>query len=318
MVDLMKKMSIGNCIPLWLQPFLSVKNCTEFVKGLNEFVISLKTFLTSFVGIVNSAIADINSLDKEKFGLNLCDCKEKLESARNCATTCVTRVKNMLRYACLDQRKVDSIKASYRNGDYEFLNVYIGQIRKYLDQIQQSYNRFSDKLNIARESCRSVTEKCNTMKVEARNRSIVTGVVGSAIAGVSLISGTVASIVTGIFTFGITTAVTLAIAIPSTAVVTTGVAGTTAAIVINFESLEVKFNTIGLKMDSLNTEVSNLQSKMDKMKEMLAPMEDDIDNVHDATLNAEYDSFCCVFDILIDGIRNSQQEMFLVCLSNDD
>lgn len=297
----------------------NIKDLIAFLKCLNELFEMFNKIVLNIVTIVNSAIEKINSLSTDEVELRqqLEDCKQKLLTAKSDGEVYNGSIRKLLQFGRLDKNEAEKVKEEFRKGELKSLNEYIRQIVRYLDQSAPHYKAFLSNFEDAKSQCTSTLTKCERKKVEAKNRKVVARVIGggaaAAGAGAVVGGGVTASIVAGMFTFGIGTAVGLGITaiVASGAIAagvgTAGVAGVTSHLVARqYEKARTTFQEICEDLEKLNAEVNKLKRSMSDTKNSISAISDDTDNVNaNIADQVEYEQFCKVFDILLQGIREA-------------
>ena len=137
------------------------------------------------------------------------------------------RLKDFFFFGRKDKNEIEKVKEQSISSDNGPLKEYIEQLMTHFCRIEGSYVKFTKSCNEAEKSCAEGIKKCQKAMSKAKGKKIATRAVGGTVAAGA---GVAFSVVAGLFTFGVGTAVGLAI----TGAVTAGVgaAGATGAVAV--------------------------------------------------------------------------------------
>ena len=174
--------------------FSNEQRAQTFMECLNDLVETYNRFSCSVVVLVDSAVEQLNSLhinmnvDTYELLQKVQKSKQKLTNAQSKAKTFTASIKKLFQFADIDKNRAESMKSSFRNGEFSSLHQYVEQIRKYLQQSDRHYKKFLPALKEAENTCQSTAMACERRRNKARNRRAITRIVGGGVttAGLSI------------------------------------------------------------------------------------------------------------------------------------
>lgn len=151
-----------------------------------------------------------------------------------------------------DQSRMTRICEGIQRGDYQELRDFTDLLTRSLSAAEGYYQESVKAFHRAETSSLNGAEHCRTVAREARSKEITTKAVGGTVAAGAIVAGTAggvaASVVAGLFTFGIGTIVGLSLtavgSVAAGAAVGTGVSVATHVIASDFNELEEKFTCL--------------------------------------------------------------------------
>lgn len=307
--------------------FSSEQRAQTFMECLNDLVETYNGFSCNVVVLVDSAVEKLNSLrvdmhvDTYELMQQIQKSKQKLTNTQSKAKTFTAGIKKLFQFADVDKNRAESMKSSFRKGEFSSLHQYVEQIRKYLQQSHRHYKKFLPALKEAESMCQGTAVSCERRRNKARKRKVITRLIGGGVTtaglGVWIGGGITASILAGLFTCGAGTAIGLGItAIAAGSAITAGagtvgVASVTSHLVAcRFEKMHSTFRDICADFQKLNDQAFVLETCTSKIKETLKSLSDDTENMDsNISKGADYEQFCTVFDMMLKGIRKAQDKI---------
>ena len=160
--------------------------------------------------------------------------KERFAKVLRHVRALTRRLKDFFFFGRKNKNEIEKIKEQSISSDNRPLKEYIEQLMTHFSRIEGSYVKFTKSCNEAEKSCAEGIKKCRKAMSKSRGKKIATRAVGGTVAAGAVAAtagaGVAFSVVAGLFTFGVGTAVGLAI----TGAVTAGVgaAGATGAVAV--------------------------------------------------------------------------------------
>ena len=255
---------------------------------------------------VQKAIKKIKSLDikDSDFKEKLEECVIKLETVKLSADELTDTAGNFFTYADMDQSQADEIENFYKKGNYKGIKTHFDNLKGYLYDIQNINTEFKKKFEEAKLSCVKCTDTIDEQKSSAQS---TTQAVGSTALGASAV---VASVLAGVFTFGIGTVIGLGIT-SAAALGTSSVILTASVRAVHVDAKRV-FQEIANDFDNINFILSNVGSSIEEIMQQLKLIEKQVDmlkknNMFDekdeADATFESTQFIKAFDNILKGIR---------------
>ena len=165
-------------------------------------------------------------------------------------------------YYCMDE-DFDPIKTSFLNGDGKLLCGFVARMADYLRFICEAHQQFNESCDDVKRQCEEAGDNCAKFQAKQSTRKKATRIGGGIVTATTLVGGVGASVVAGVFTFGIGTVVGLAAT--AGVVAATGAAGTGSATITHltskhFKKSEEAFRRYGSNFASLKVYCSGVAS----------------------------------------------------------
>ena len=192
----------------------------------------------------------------------------------------LTEVKNSYEYLCytidaayeyLD--KVDDLfwKLSNKTGDVikdlengksnSIIQLYVS-VKTTINDCQVKYALFLERSREFVRSCDRAERECNRLQEEAETKKTVAKAVGGTGAAAVAVGGTVASVLVGVFTFGVGFAVGLPLTVAGTVAATGAATGATVLVAYHYGKAAESFREISRKFKSLQHDMSTVEDKI--------------------------------------------------------
>lgn len=297
------------------QPSDYVDQVTTFVQQAQVFTEEFSTLVQTVHKFGATCTELVHSTIRESIhdDIELKHCLQEfttlLISVQTHSQTLLDLVQKLLQFGNLNHTEIQSKKDSFRRGVYGPVTNYTEQLKKYLQLSRKTYKELKKAFVTVKKHHKKASMDCALKQVE--NKRIASRTVGG-VASIAT-SGVALSIVAGIFTLGIGTAVGLSLTAGVTAaagVAAGGAAiGTTVGVVgflsaSHFKKLQDVFQEMSSNFDALNKQLRVMGSSIEKLEEVLNIISCDVSNVEgNVTKRVELEQFYTVFDILLGGIR---------------
>ena len=207
----------------------------------------------------------------------------------------VTSVDNILQH-CSQQREMSVIITEVNEDDFDSLSEFLEKLGRLLSDSEEKYQLFEEDLKEFYKNANSSTAMCDRLSREADFKKRVTQAGGGTVAAGLLATGVgagvgavgvTASAIAGIFTFGIGTAVGLAIT-GATVAGATGAVGATTAVVTaitadHYDKLAQGFRRSARAVANIQTDASSLSDHINKLKgnvDEIGEMVDDLNEYY--------------------------------------
>jgi len=231
--------------------------------SINKAIISeakeFASIVAEQIGQIVDTIQNINDEVSRKVS-NVSYCKQDVKRAANSAYVFVDSVDDIYYYG----QKTDEIKriqSKLRNGNSVPLESYISEMEERFANVGRKYQQFIEHCQKAQNSARRTADECRELQNSANLKKNATRAVGgTATAGIA-VGGTIASIVAGVFTLGIGTA----IGIPLTVAATGVSAAATHFIAEEFADAERKFRSTSERFERLSSRAFSLHDAVNNL-----------------------------------------------------
>ena len=276
----------------------NINDVTEMLQSGSKLLRAAREFGAEAVTTVDQVLAVLEAYNVAEIELSY-EVKTSLHQivlVTEKAIDFLDKVTDMFWYGKNDQLLEDARKGVCASpSNPEPLRVLLSQLKRSLQQADESYSAFEATSNTARCNFTIKAKTCAVKVTKSRNRKITTKIVGGTTSGVAMGTGviavgtiatvgTVASIAVGIPTLGLGTLVGLLATAAGTAAFGTAVAGVGVAggvithlIAKNFEEIESSFRNLQRHFNSLLScahKVRELMAEIDsKMKEASTQMD---------------------------------------------
>lgn len=251
--------------------------------------------LVSFVKkYFDRILKDIEKLSEEEDDMQYKydDAKKKVKKVFDCASAYVDAINDIFHYTNKADKK--EIKQSIKKGDLKLLEELLRLLSHYIDRTVESFKNFKQASADAEKSCIELAKRCKKLaRDEGKNKTItkVAGGTGSAVligGGITaavVTAGVALSVVAGVFTFGIGTALGLGLTAAGVGggVAATGIGvGTAIAtheIAEYFGEKEMLFTDYADKFDNLYRSAVDVNNCCQEIKVALKPFLESFENV---------------------------------------
>ena len=268
---------------------------------------AILTVLREFVGTLRNELsnvcAGIENINGESYcrKIQIYDVKDSIKSVADSAEVFVDSVDDLY-YYCMTTN-FSEIKEDSAKGKMEPLLNFIVLMDKYLQQIGIKYQSFRTDCRTAMRECGAAAERCCRLQAEANTKKNVSRVIGGTATTATIVGGTIASVVAGVFTLGIGTAIGL----PITAAAATTVGTVTHLVAEDYAKMEDVFRSYSTKFSSLLSLAIDIKDKAAFAHREIQRFE----NSHRPLLYLHnyisYDSICAMLDKLYNlSSRNRQ------------
>lgn len=220
-----------------------------FTKAVGSEVVltSLKEFVETLKKELKGICADVENIKYESYckEIQIHDVKDSINSVANSALKFVDSVDDLF-YYCM-KTDFSEIKKNAAKNDMVPLQKFVALMDKYLQQIGVKYDLFCDDCKTAMKKCGAAAERCYKLQAKANTRKNASRAIGGTVTTAAIVGGTVASIVAGVFTFGIGTAIGL----PLTAAASVTAGAVTHVVAEDFAKMEDVFRRYSGKFSLL-------------------------------------------------------------------
>ncbi len=265
-----------------------VKAAKETVDNTTELVCSLETFSGKVVSAVDHGIAKIDAIKhcKIRHETKAKIACQDLATVAEKAFTYISSVDDLFWYG-RDETRMGEVKDALRRGDFAPLDDFIDQLQRCLTTAEGFYTEFNEANTKAVASAVIAAETCSHKATLARSKKRAARALGGTLATGAIVAGTAggvaASVVAGVFTFGVGTIVGLGItAVASTAAgaaVGTGAAVATCVIADDFDTTAREFRELSITFDSLVSAACDMRENALGVKGTLLIMAKSVDDV---------------------------------------
>ena len=265
----------------------------------NERVIDeLKNFAGTLKLELSNICADIERLNYEKYR-KVTQTQDVAQSIRSVANSAVLFVDSVddLYYYCRETN-FSEIKASAYNNDLNLLLKFVAFMDGFLISIGIKYESFRADCRTAIKECNAAADRCCRLQAEARTRRNATRVIGGVATTAITVGGTAASILAGVFTLGIGTAIGL----PLTAAASATAGAVTHVVEKEFAGAEGVFREYSHNFSSLTSLAIDINDRAAQVHREVVRF----DNSHRSLRYVDhhtYHSICTVLDRLYELAR---------------
>ena len=280
---------------------LPIIESTVVIEELKEFVDTLRTHL-------DNICADIQKITGERYckEIQIYDVKVSIKSVADSAVLFVDSVDNLF-YYCMET-DFSEIKKNAAENNMVPLQKFVALMDEYLKQIGTKYESFRSDCKTAKRECCAAAERCYKLRAEANTKKNASRVIGGTVTSATIVGGTVASIVAGVFTLGIGTAVGLpltAAASVTAGTVTHFVAKDYAKAENVFRRFSTKFNSLSLALE-IKDKAASVHREIERYENSYRPLQ----YMHDHI----YSSLCTTLDRLY-SLSSTNRQATAECLN---
>lgn len=299
----------------------SIPSFKESLQVLVEAIQCMSDHATDLADTLYAALLQIEDLEDDITELkkNLQECKVHLSSIHSRAHIFILKVEQYLRCGEVSDTEQHEIKQAIRRGQLESLNSYLDEFAKLFDQSESAHKYFDEVCKKCKPICKEGMEFCDLKRDEAKGRKWHKQVIGGTFAGATAAVGAGgvvgASVVAGLFTFGIGTPIVLGIsALVSGGAFLGGATTATVAgvythkIATKYSNMAEIFHKISIGFESVSNAASSIGSAMFKLKEVLVGLKYNANNVQDAFYHEDYD-LCKLFDMLLKSVNEARSKV---------
>ena len=265
----------------------------------NERVIDeLKSFAGTLKLELSNICADIERLNHEKYR-KVSEIQEVTQSIRSVANSAVLFVDSVddLYYYCM-KTNFSEIKASAYNKDLNPLLKFVALMDGFLKSIGIKYESFQADCRTAIKECNAAADRCCRLQAEARTRRDATRIIGGVATATTIVGGTAASIIAGVFTLGIGTAIGL----PLTAAASFTAGAATHVVSEEFAGSERVFRKYSHKFSSLTSLALDINDRAAQVHREVERFDNSQISLH-CLDHHTYHSICTVLDRLYELAR---------------
>ena len=275
----------------------------------NENVLAiLKDFVKALRKELSNICADIEKIKGESYcgEIQVYLVKDSIKSVAESAEAFVDSVDDFYYYC--KKTKFSEIKKSVAQGDMVPLKQFVALMGNYLKKIGTKYQSFCTDCTTAMRECGAAAERCCRLQAEANTKKNVSRVIGGTATTATIIGGTIASVVAGVFTLGIGTAIGLPIT-----VVASVTAGTVTHLVAeDYAKMEDVFRSYSTKFSSLLSLAIDIKSEADSACRKVERFENNY-SLLEYSNEYSYDSICDILDKLY-NLSSKNRETTEECL----
>lgn len=242
----------------------------KVLDGLVAELHSLVLKLESLTNTVYLTIEKVHSLESDESDLKrkVEECKLMLQNIQKYGGAFVDSVQTFLGSAKLNQEQEIYLKDAVKRGKTGSLKCYIDQTKSRLKQCQERHKELLEKYKEARIMYEKNVRKCETRKLEAKNKNITTKVICG---GCSI---TLIAIVAAIAAIGVGTSVIVA-----TGTIVFCIVVLAWLLITQYNKSEKTFKGLYNDMDELVTKMNNLRPNMVAIERRLTLISGDLDIV---------------------------------------
>ena len=288
----------------------SIKLAIPALKGLKEGYSFLKK-------IVRDDIEDLYDKN-EDLRRKARSLKSEFQQTNYRANVFVESVNNVFRY-CSQQCEMSAIITEVKEGDFDGLKDFLEKLGSLLSACEENYQLFEEDLKEFYKNANTAAAMCDRLSREADFKKRVTQAGGGTVAAGLLATGVgagvgaagvTASVIAGLFTFGIGTAVGLAVTGAAVAG-TTAAAGATAAVVTaktadHYDKLAQGFKRSAEAVAKIQTHASALSNHITTLKDNVDEIGEMADDLNEWYCNAsERASICGAIRLLYQTCASS-------------
>ena len=270
---------------------------------------------------IKSVVERINSLDKDevKLRLFLRQSKRKFSEIENSGNVFMDRARTFLTVANIDDAMATSIKESMENNDMTLLESYLRKLQLHYRQCEECFKDFQSKYQEAEEFCTESLQMSSDKECEAKHRKRLAQGVGGGVAigglaGGVVGGGVVISIVAGLFTCGIGTAVgviTTSVIAGGAVIAGAGMAGvagvTSHTLAKQFAKSQKTFKEIGKGLDALHEAMTDKEARLSQVNALLKPVKQDAEIFIQEVVSPQ--DLVRNFTNLLEKIKKTQQKI---------
>ena len=288
----------------------SVCALTKCVDAGSELLDATRKFATQTVSMVDDAIEKVDAIKHAKVAeaSKIRGIVDDLQTATKYASTFVKKIDDLYLH-CSREEDLVEMKEALMNSepDFGFLEDLVRQLERTLREAEEFLNEFTKVRDKASKDSSSAAEVCKHQAIRARSRRRATQAVGGTASAVVMATGigggVAASIVAGMFTFGIGTIVGLSITAAAATVGGLGIGGTAAAVTAwaanDYHKAEKGFTEIQITFDSMADIASSVKAAVDRVHGQFLHFESLVGDVKDHKENAKkIESICKALDRL--------------------
>lgn len=294
-------------------PLFNVANLLAAVgamKGIIEHGPLLVQHLADFIDLITSTIdkniAKLNALHDDSVdcgGWNKTVLRD-LERVADKAYVYAGNVDQLYRYGG-DKARNETIRKQLRCGDLTELNAYINQVQKCLVNCGVSYKATQEAIKELITHAEKGAGHCEKKAKEAKDKKNTTRVVGGAASSGALVAGVaggvVASVVAGVFTFGIGTIVGLSLTAAGTSAATHGIA-------LDFKKSETKFRNLQESFEQAQSRCLRIDNFINTLQPLVDLISTAVDNVTPIHTYQNTSALVTAFDCICEAYGDLNDE----------
>ena len=272
---------------------------TACVEAGGEFLEAIETLSQKMTRCVDNAIAKVDEIQhsKVKQASRVRPCFQQFRIAVENASSFVERFHDFTFY-CSREDRMTKVLTAVRGYDFEPLEELIDQLQRCLAQAVQFYWEFEEAYNNSSKNSSDKAAECKHQAIKARNKKRATRAIGGAAAAGALGGGIALSVVVGVFTFGIGTAVGLGVtagALGAGGVATSVVTGVIAK---DFNDAEKAFRELSRIFDSLAGGAYNLYDNVLRLHTILEGIATVLEDIDVRRRGCRVESVCDALELL--------------------
>ena len=269
-----------------------LKHLSELIES-DETIELLKSFVKTSRNELENIYAEIERLSSESYRkkIQIYDVKASIRSVADSAVLFVDSVDDLFYYC--KETDFQEIKRAAAEDNLIPLEKFVALMDWYLKQIGLKYESFLTDCKTSIRECNAAAEKCCILQAEAKTRKNASRLVGGVTTSALIVGGTAVSIIAGIFTFGIGTAIGL----PITAAVSATAGVATHFIAEDFAKAEDVFRSYSSKFSSLTSLALQIKDNAAEVHREVERFENSHGSLHYLD-NHTYYSICTTLDRL--------------------